>query len=643
MPERTVAHRIIGTAGHIDHGKTALVRALTGVDTDRLPEEQRRGITIELGFASWPLAADVHASVIDVPGHERFVRTMVAGAAGIDLVLLVVAADDGVMPQTREHLAVCELLGVQRGLVVISKTDLVDDDMLALVREDVAASVQGSFLEGAPVLACSALTGAGIDALREATLGALRETSPREGVGPAFLAIDRSFTRPGFGTVVTGTLLSGHLALGDEVDVVPGPRTRPLLGAKVRGLQVHGASVDDVSAGTRVAANLRGAEHDEVGRGDVVVSAGSRSATTSLLVELRSLPDAPPIKERDQLSLHVGTKGALATVLPLGTKTLDAGSRGYARLTTTEPLVAFADQRVVLRKPGLHGQGTIAGGRVLDPAPSGGKGAHARWAETAPRLAGARNVEERLLALLADARSQGVVEPELCARCPPGSDVRAALAALERAGRALLVDAGQRRFVDARLLADLEQQVLALTREFHEERPLVLGISPREIETRLPPPARVLAGAALERLCGRKALVREEGLVRLASHQAAGPGRALLEKLERVYEGARLKPPLDEEARQSLGVGPKELRDALGELKRQGRLQRLGDLHFHVSALDDVRARVERYFAGASELSTAQFKDLAGGVSRKYAIPLLEWLDSQGATRRQGDVRTRGR
>lgn len=634
------SHRIVGTAGHIDHGKTALVRALTGVDCDRLPEERRRGITIELGFAPWRVADDLPASVIDVPGHERFVRTMVAGASGIDAVVLVVAADDGVMPQTKEHLAVCELLGVRRGVVAITKRDLVDDEMLGLVREDVALACEGTFLEGAEVVPCSSMTGEGIEELRAAVASALRAAPPRAPTGAAFLPVDRVFTKAGFGTVVTGTLLTGALRVGEDVDALPGPRGRPLLGLKARGLQVHGEAVEEALPGRRVALNLRGNGHDEISRGDAIVSAKSREATRALLVDLAVLPLAPVLEERDELSLHIGTTERLVRLVPLEAPRLEPGARSVARLVAAEPFGAFAGQRFVLRKPGLHGQGTVAGGVVVDPHPRAGKGSFARWGCTARALT-SQDLAARVLALVTDGRERGVGTRELARRLPPWEDVAPALEQLRARGEAVAIDVGgERVFVASAHVEAVEARLVELTAAFHRERPLLVGIPARELESQLPEVARHLAGAALDRLSARAALVRDGGAVRAPSHDPSGGGLGdTLRALERRYEQAGLTPPLEEEAQKALSLSTKELRDALAELKRRGRLSRLGDLHFHASALEELKSRVAGHFERAEALTTADFKALAGGVSRKFAIPLLEWLDGQGATVRRGDVR----
>ncbi len=362
---------VIGTAGHVDHGKTALVKALTGVDTDRLKEEKRRGITLELGFAHLDLGGGTVAGIVDVPGHERFVKAMAAGAAGIDLVTLVIAVDEGVMPQTREHLDICRLLGVPRGLVVLSKADLapeLGEEWLALLEADVAEACKGTFLEGAPMLRVSARTGAGLDELRRALAELARDAPERPADGPTYLPVDRAFSLKGFGTVVTGTLLSGSVAPGDSLDLLP----KGGQGLRVRSVQVHGAEVKQALAGQRTAVNLPQVESKDVERGAVAVRAGQLRSTSMLDVELDLLAASPKaLPARSKLLLHLGTAQVPAVVALLAKDDLPPGGRGYAQLRLARPVVALPGQRFILRGfTALPGRGqTAAGGRVLDVHP----------------------------------------------------------------------------------------------------------------------------------------------------------------------------------------------------------------------------------------------------------------------------------
>ncbi|MBN2360659.1 MAG: selenocysteine-specific translation elongation factor [Deltaproteobacteria bacterium] len=636
-----IRRRVIGTAGHVDHGKTSLVKALTGSDCDRLEEEKRRGITIVLGFATWQLGPDLRVSIVDVPGHERFVHTMVSGASGLDAVLLVVAADDGVMPQTVEHLQICQLLGVRRGAVAISKADLVDAETVDLVREDVAETVAGTFLEAAPVVVCSALTGRGLEELSSAVRELLGGDSAAHDRGPAFLPIDRAFSKMGFGTVVTGTLLTGRMETGAAVDVLPGPHGDPLAGLRVRGLQIQDQAVDATGAGVRLAINLRGEGCEAVAPGQAVVSAGALCATSALHAELTLLPGAFPLEVHDQLALHVGTTMHLARVLPLGQPRIEPGATALARLVLDRPIAAFAGQRVVLRQPGRHGLGTVGGGRVLDPHPATGKGSFARWHRVASALISS-DLVARARALLIDARDQGASEVELRRRLPPDEDVARALAALVQQRAAIRVEAeGGARYVEAERLQAIAQRIVDIVKRFHVERPALGGVSPAEVRSQLPPAAAWLVEAGVASLVAAGKLERGEGVVRVAGRRAESTAAgADIERVARRYAAAGLTPPLDEELRTESRLQPALFRDVMSELRRRKQLVRLADgLHCDSAALGRLRQRVEEHLRAHAQLTPADLKQLGGGLSRKFAIPMLEWLDSEGVTVRRGDVR----
>ncbi|HEY5864081.1 MAG TPA: selenocysteine-specific translation elongation factor, partial [Candidatus Tectomicrobia bacterium] len=355
---------VLGTAGHIDHGKTSLIKALTNIDTDRLKEEKERGITIDLGFAYLQLTKDIQLGIVDVPGHERFVKNMLAGVGGIDLVVLVIAADEGVMPQTREHLAICELLQVREGLVALTKIDMVEPDWLELVQEDTAEFLRGTFLEGKPIVPLSSRTGEGLDTLLETLRSLCAALTPRSTTGPVRLPIDRVFSMRGFGTVVTGTLFSGSLSLEDRVEVLPGHDT-----ARVRGLQVHNQAMPVAVAGQRTAVNLQGLEKSELQRGAVLTTPGRFPVTYMLDVTLRLLAEAPrPLKHRDRVRFHVGTSEIMGRVILLDGDTLQPGQETFAQLHLEEPTVAAAQDRYVLRS--YSPVQTVAGGVVLNASPA---------------------------------------------------------------------------------------------------------------------------------------------------------------------------------------------------------------------------------------------------------------------------------
>ena len=635
MPERAHAAQrgqfVVGTAGHVDHGKTALVRALTGVDCDRLPEEKARGITIELGFAPWTLADGLRASIVDVPGHERFVRTMVAGATGIDAVVLVVAADDGVMPQTREHLAICRFLGVQAGVIALTKCDLAAPDLLALVEEDVRQATTDTFLASAPIVRCAALADppVGIAELTQATARAVLENARRaEPHSAAFLAVDRVFTKAGAGTVVTGTLARGTIAVGDELEVFPPGAERPLR-VHVRSLQVHGHAEPKVSAAARVALALRGGDLHAIERGSVVASPGSLAPTRIVDVELESLSAQPlagepltgaPLAVRTGFRLHLGTTAFDVRARSLGDR--------FVRLSSKLPFVAAAGQRFVVRR----GDATIGGGRIVDPEPR----VLRQRARPRPWFFEEPPGRARIGRLVEEARYAGLAPAEAIRRTAV-SDAAAHLTALSHRGDVILV--GERAF-SAPLLTETKTALLALALDHHVKSPLLAGISGVELTSRAAPRLRPLVPRALDALVAEGRLGLVDGRYRARGSDAERQEilAALLERFRR----AGLEPPLDEVARTEAGLEPKAFRDAIAELQRNGSLRRVGGLHFESEVLRALADEVRRWFLTHRELGAGDLKSLGGGLSRKFAIPLLEWLDQEGVTVRRGDVRIAG-
>ena len=614
-------HIIVGTAGHIDHGKSALVLALTGTDPDRLAEEKRRGISIELGFAHLELAADVTVSFVDVPGHERFVKTMLAGATGIDLVLLVVAADESIKPQTREHFDICRLLAIPRGIVVLTKTDLVDEELLSLVRLEIEEFVAGSFLEGAPVAMVSAKTGQGISALKDAIARMARAAGERDVSRPFRLPVDRSFSMRGFGTVATGTLISGRVSAEDEVEVYPGGRK-----LRVRGVQVHGAPANHALAGQRTALNLTSCEPAEVPRGVVLAAPGAYQAAARIDCRVRLLAGAPPLKHRAPVHFHAGTAEVVAEVRLLeGGDKLTPGGEAFARILLRDPLLVVPQDRFILRM--FSPVVTIGGGVVLDIDPprrgSAGRLRTLEHGSPAEKLALVAREEGFGMSLQALRRRLGWTAEEL-ERALPGSGVR--LLRLQ----GWLID-------EARIAAALAsvREVLA---GFHREHPLLPGIQQEEVR------GRALAGAPaflLETLlAGTGDFVSEGETLRLASHSLSlkQDEEQALERMEGAFRRAGLAVPGLQEVLAKSGVETARSRSLLQILLRQGRLVRISeDLVYHPGAIEDLRrmlaARKGQRFA------VPAFKEWTG-ISRKYAIPLLEYLDRIRVTRRTGDERT---
>ena len=626
-------HVVAGTAGHIDHGKTSLVKALTGTDTDRLPEEKARGITIDLGFAFLEEPDGLTIEIVDVPGHERFIKNMLAGVGGIDLAMLVIAADEGVMPQTREHFAICSLLHIQSGLVVLTKTDLVEPDWLELVREDVAGLARGTFLAGGPIVAVSAKTGEGIGELR-AALRELAAKVPSRGTDQLpRLPIDRVFTIKGFGTVITGTLMAGRLRVDERVEVFPAG-----VQAKIRGLQTHSRTVTESSAGQRTAVNLQGVERAAVERGNVLGLAGT--LVPSVLVDgtLELLPEAPrPLKSRDRVRVHTGTSEIMARVLLLDRPEMAPGQSAFARFRLEAPLVALPGDRFVMRS--YSPMVTIGGGTLLDIAPPRFKLkapahlAHVRLlAEGSPDAI----VEEHVR----HAGGAGVRVGPLSGRVPFGPErLRGLLDGLQTGGRVVAIDRDW--FVHPESLTRLRSLTIAALEQFHRASPLRPGMSREELRGR--------AGAADERVFAHLLTTLEaEGVVRadrdkvrLASHEVrlTAEQQKAADRLEQDFLSAAAAPPSPEEALARAGLSGDEEHELFQVLLEARKLVRVKEsLYFHAQALDAIQDKLVTMLRERKEIGPGDIKDLLG-ISRKYAIPLLEFFDSRRVTTRVGERR----
>jgi selenocysteine-specific elongation factor len=636
---------VLGTAGHIDHGKTALVRALTGIDTDRLREEKRRGITIELGFAHLALPDGTVAGVVDVPGHERFVRAMAAGAAGIDLVILVVAADEGVMPQTREHLDICRLLGVPRGLVAITKADLLPElgaDWAPLLEQDVRAATRGTFLEGSPIVPVSAVTREGLDVLVAALGRVAAEVPERPADGPAFLPIDRAFSMRGFGTVVTGTLLSGQFSEGDEVALLP-----PSAGVgtlRVRSIQVHGHPTPRALAGQRTALNLPGLETGAVRRGQALVQPGMVPASSILDVELTLLAAARPLRHRAKLLLHVGSAQASATVALLDRGEVAPGGTSLAQLRLSEPVAALPGHRFILRGfAPLEGRGrTVAGGRVLAVAVPKRRRGRPEAIQQLQALAGT-DPDVRLQAILEAAGPAGLDVPAVVGRTalPP----KAAQAGLERLGArggALLFDRDRRAWVAGRIARDLADRLVAAVDAFHRSHPLAAGVGREELRGRLPPVADPrLYQRLLAQLADRGELVLEGDHVRRKGHAAgtSGGAGALKEKVAAALAAGGVAPPRVAELPAAVKASEADVQAMLKLLAAEGRSVRVSaELWYDAAALNAVRERLVAFLRERKAITTQEFKDLVG-ATRKHVIPLAEHFDREKVTLRVGEKR----
>jgi selenocysteine-specific elongation factor len=610
---------VLGTAGHIDHGKTTLVRALTGMDTDRLAEEKKRGISIDLGFAHLTLPDHRRVALIDVPGHERFIKNMLAGVGGIDAVLLVIAADEGVKPQTREHFEICRLLGVSKGLVVLTKIDNVGDDSIATVMSQVTALCAGSFLEGAPIVPVSAHSGHGLDLLR-ASLATLSSGIPgRSTSGLARLPVDRSFTMQGFGTVVTGTLWSGELKTGDTIEVHP-LRER----FRIRGLQVHGKPVASSVAGQRTAVNLAGVEAGQIRRGFVLSLPETFETTQIVDTQLEWLDTKYAARSRQTLHLHIGTSETMADVRLIQTVT---PTQTFTRISVREPLLILPGDRFVLRTPNT----TIAGGAVVDAFPPI-RLTRSKTAERLKRLAAGDGMTR--LELLVAESAQGRRVANLVHLT---GSTQLEITQLAEANRRLMLCEGGQRIVSRAWLEQKREQVVKWLELFHSSNPAAKGAPMRQIRSTLMPGVEP---GIMDIILQGIPQVRVEGdLVALAQHHAQlNPEEVRArDRLEQIYRDGGFQPPSMQEAVANGGIAPASARTLLEALVKDGKLVRVGpDLIFHGSVLAHIRKSLA--LQKGRRFSVPDFKSWTQ-ISRKYAIPLLEYLDREHVTRRDGDLR----
>ncbi|WP_136515223.1 selenocysteine-specific translation elongation factor [Geomonas edaphica] len=629
-------HLILGTAGHIDHGKTSLVKALTGVDTDRLKEEKARGITIELGFAHLELANDLRFGIVDVPGHERFVRTMVAGVGGMDLVLLVIAADEGIMPQTREHLEICQLLGVKRGIVVLTKKDMVDPDWLDLVTEEVREYLAESFLAGAPVVAVSSRTGDGIDALKAELIKMAKEIEQKRVDSPFRLPVDRVFTVTGFGTVVTGTLLSGAVTVGDEVEILPSG-----IACRVRGVQSFGSKVEKGGAGERLAVNLQGVDHTEVQRGDVVVPKGLYKPTSAVDVRLNYLASAQKeLKHRASIRLHSATYEVPAKIILFDRDALQPGESAYVQLRLEHPVLLLPGDPFVLRT--YSPQATLGGGAVLDPAPPRRR---RRSAEALELLAAVESgVDQDRIRLLVDSSLlSGISIQEMVNRSGmSGKRIEGALAPLLSSGAVLQVVKEPRIFLSKDAFAMLKKKLSDELVEYLQENPMQEGIGKEELKSRIPrrSDARFF-GPVLASLEKDGLALSDRELVKL-------PGRKVgvtqdQASVQRTLEDALTKgwfePPTLKELCDLVGATEKQVLDHTNMMFREGKVAKIkGDIFYAPGAVSELREKLVGFLKEKKEITPPEFRELTG-LSRKFMIPLLEYFDSEKLTIRMGDKR----
>jgi selenocysteine-specific elongation factor len=628
---------IVGTAGHIDHGKTSLVKALTGIDADRLEEEKRRGITIDLGFANLELQAangeKLRIGFVDVPGHERFVRNMLAGVGGIDLVLLVVAADEGIKPQTREHFDICRLLSIPRGIVVLTKSDAVDADTLALVRLETEEFLRNSFLDPqhTPIVAASALRGEGLEDLKRELIRVASDSGNRDADRVTRLPIDRAFVMKGFGPVVTGTLISGAIHREQELELLPaGKRVR------ARGVQVHGASTDVARAGERTAVNLAPIAVDELARGMMLIEPGTLEPTREIDVRLHLLPELKPLRHLSRVHLHCYSSETIAQIRLLEDRQIEAGESVVARLRLADPVVAIPGDRFILRQ--FSPVVTIGGGVVLDAFPlrrTARNGGIIRDLLLRLEAAGATEA----LALRIERRGhEGLARAEAVKQTgrTPGA-IESDLQRLIAEGRILA--AGDLVVAKSAALTAAKALLSALER-FHKTNPLVAGITKETLREQLGFNQQIFGFLLAQLAAGKKVEVQGEQ-VRLAGRGVSmSPEEERARKtIEQAFSSAGLKVPLLKDVLASLAIDHTRSQKIMTLLLREGVLVKLGDeLVFHRTALDHLRQTIASEKKRSSKMDVARFKDLIG-VTRKHAIPLLEYLDRERITRRMGDMR----
>lgn len=629
-------HVIVGTAGHIDHGKTALVKALTGVDADRLKEEKERGITIDIGFANLSLDEEMSIGFVDVPGHERFIKNMLAGIGGIDVVVLVVAADESVMPQTREHLDICSLLHIGRGLTVITKIDAVDDEIADLVELEVRDYLKGSFLGAAPIVRVSSQTGDGIDALK-AELGEICRQVPEKDVSQVFrLPIDRCFTMKGFGTVVTGTLVSGQVHKDSEVELLPSGRMM-----RIRGVQVHGKPAETASAGQRTALNLQGMDVSEVERGMVLTEPNLFGPSSMMDCHLELLRSAPKrIGQRKRVRLHVGTAEVMGYVTLLGQDHLEAGDSCPVQIRLEEPAFAMPGDRFIVRQ--YSPMITIGGGRILDCHPLKHRRKDARVLDRLKVLRDG-SLAERLMVLIRDSGVVAVTLDSLVGRTGVAAEaIQSELDVLSAEGLVRFMSPAPPTLIAESVFADATTRTMAYVDGFHRENPLSPGVGREELKRRLFERASPVVFQKVleelfrtERLASAQEIVHTFGREVTLSDDEAG----MRESLAGQFRASGLAAPSPDEVIRKLKLKPQTARKIIQLMIRDGEVVKISDEFFlDRTTLDDLIARIRALKPGTPRIAVGDFKEMTG-VSRKHAIPILEYLDRQRVTRRDGDAR----
>jgi len=616
---------ILGTAGHIDHGKSSLVKALTGIDPDRLKEEKERGITIDLGFADLHYPDGLIVGIVDVPGHERLVRNMLAGAGGIDLVLLVIAADEGIMPQSREHLHICNLLKIKSGLIAITKADLVESDWLVLVEDEVKNFVKGTFLDGAPIVTVSSRTLQNVDLLKERIRDVALQVEPKPTKGLFRLPIDRVFTLKGFGTVITGTAVSGSISADEPVEILPSS-----IKSKVRGLHSHGKPIQTAFAGQRVAINLQGVDKDEIQRGDSVVVPERFTPTRKIDAGLELLADAPAVKTKSLVHFHLGTSETIARIILVGKTEVRAGERCYCQFRLREPVIAMSGDRYIIRR--FSPVETIGGGEILDPLSFRRS---RKEGEGDLEIFESGTLSDKIAAKVKRAGIYGIKISLI------EGWVKAEITSISESIKALKDKGALIQFEDALFHAQpfdaFKEKMRKIISDFHRKNPLRPGMPKEELRTHLKIEPRLFGNL----LTSVKDIIAEKELVRLATFKAAlsQVDESVKAKILELLEKTAFQPPAKEELSESLKIDQKRFSDILKLMTKEGSLVRINDSVFITSsACEEMITKLKDFYSKKQDMTVAEFRDVLN-TTRKYALPFLEYLDSNQITMRVGDVR----
>lgn len=627
---------ILGTAGHIDHGKTSLVKALTGIETDRLKEEKERGITIELGFASLDLPNGQHVGIVDMPGHEKFVKNMVAGSSGIDVVVMVIAADEGVMPQTREHMEICNLMGIRHGMVALTKTDMVDEDLLELALDDINDFIQDSFLEGQPIIPCSSVSGEGLDEFQTTLQNICSALPPRKHSSIFRLPVDRVFSMKGFGTVITGTLVSGKIDVGEDIMIYP----RQIV-SKVRGIQVHSSGVETAGSGTRTAINFQGLDKTSVNRGDILSTPETLIESYMVDAKFQYLKSNPkPLKSRTRIRFHTGTSEILGYLILLDKNELLPGEEGFVQFRLESPVCLIKDDRYVVRS--YSPVKTIGGGDILNPASQKHKQADSNVIDGLEHLV-AGEPEQMLQFCLSLKGYLGLSLSQMKVMTNiPDKKLAATLQKLQAKQEVVQTDKENQIYISGSFFNGFKDKVLEQLDRYHENNPLKEGMPTQELKSKFQYiDDNRFFNILFTKLAKDGQIVQDKNIIKLAGHEVAlqVDQHEIKEKILKIYKKSGLTPPFFRTICQDLEIDQKTGKDVLYMLLNEKQIIKTkDDLYFETSAIDDLEKRLIKFLKENEQITTPEFKEMTQ-VSRKYVIPLIEYFDSINRTIRVGDTR----